>query len=138
MKGLSAGLTFVNVATVCAVLLGMIAGGLTTYLAALSLLIGLVAAAFAFMGTHDPGRPVVAEEPGSRTRRWRGDRVWLYLLGLCFGFFAFRGFCWLLFLDGNTWKVQSPNNLGDLAIHITYIKTFANGVAIWPRTRSIS
>jgi hypothetical protein len=132
MKGLSAGLTFVNVATVCAVLLGMIAGGLTTYLAALSLLIGLVAAAFAFMGTHDPGRPVVAEEPGSRTRRWRGDRVWLYLLGLCFGFFAFRGFCWLLFLDGNTWKVQSPNNLGDLAIHITYIKTFANGVAIWP------
>ena len=49
MKGLSAGLTFVNVATVCAVLLGTLAGGLTTYYAALSLLIGLVAAAFAFI-----------------------------------------------------------------------------------------
>ena len=38
----------------------------------------------------------------------------------------------MLFLDGNQWKVQSPNNLGDLALHITYIKNFALGVPMWP------
>ena len=35
-------------------------------------------------------------------------------------------------MDGNNLKIQSPNNLGDLALHITYIKYFANGVALWP------
>ncbi|MEY2531423.1 MAG: hypothetical protein QOI96_1508, partial [Verrucomicrobiota bacterium] len=34
--------------------------------------------------------------------------------------------------DGGDLRVQSPNNLGDLALHITHIKNFANGVSIWP------
>jgi len=46
--------------------------------------------------------------------------------------FAVRSFCWLLWIDGNNLKIQSPNNLGDLALHITYMKYFANGVALWP------
>ena len=46
--------------------------------------------------------------------------------------FAVRSFCWLLWIDGNNLKIQSPNNLGDLSLHITYIKYFANGVALWP------
>ena len=33
-----------------------------------------------------------------------------------------------LWIDGNNLKIQSPNNLGDLALHLTYIKYFANGV----------
>ncbi|MBA2743699.1 MAG: hypothetical protein H0U43_05235, partial [Chthoniobacterales bacterium] len=41
-------------------------------------------------------------------------------------------FCWLIFIDGNEIKVQSPNNLGDIALHITYIKNFASGVPLWP------
>src|SRR6266700_606936 len=27
---------------------------------------------------------------------------------------------------------ESPRNLGDLSLHLTLIKNFANGVAIWP------
>ena len=46
--------------------------------------------------------------------------------------FAIRSFCWLLWVDGNNLKIQSPNNLGDLSLHITYIKYFANGVPLWP------
>ena len=46
--------------------------------------------------------------------------------------FAVRSFCWVLWIDGNNLKIQSPNNLGDLSLHITYIKYFANGVALWP------
>jgi hypothetical protein len=50
----------------------------------------------------------------------------------CFAVFAARSFCWLLYIDDNNLRIQSPNNLGDLALHITYIKNFANGVSIWP------
>ena len=46
--------------------------------------------------------------------------------------FAVRSFCWLLYPDGEQLRIQSPNNLGDLALHITYIKNFANGVSLWP------
>ncbi len=54
------------------------------------------------------------------------------MLAGCFGFFAFRAFCWLIFIDGNQLKVQSPNNLGDLALHFTYIRNLASGVPLWP------
>ena len=35
-------------------------------------------------------------------------------------------------MDANDLKIQSPNNLGDLALHLTYIRNFASGVALWP------
>src|SRR5258705_489285 len=53
-------------------------------------------------------------------------------MAACFALFALRSFCWLLYIDGEQLKIQSPHNLGDLALHITYIKYFANGVALWP------
>ena len=43
-----------------------------------------------------------------------------------------RSFCFLLWVDGANLKIQSPNNLGDLSLHLTYIKYFANGVPLWP------
>jgi hypothetical protein len=60
----------------------------------------------------------------------------LAFLGVCcwYRFYDVRGPIVLLalWIDGNNLKIQSPNNLGDLALHITYIKYFANGVALWP------
>jgi hypothetical protein len=134
MKWLAGGVTFVNVATVCALLAGTVASGLGSYIAATSLLLGWVGAVFAYLGTRDmhAGVTVPAEGPPRTPTRLNHQRIWFYLLAFCFAFFAFRGFCWLLFLDGNQLKVQSPNNLGDLALHITYINTFANGVPLWP------
>ena len=49
-----------------------------------------------------------------------------------FAIFAIRSFCNVLFIDGNELKIQNPNNLGDLSLHLTYIKNFASGVALWP------
>src|SRR5256885_13818772 len=53
-------------------------------------------------------------------------------MAACFTVFAVRSFCWLLYIGGEKLKIQSPNNLGDLALHITLIRNFASGVALWP------
>jgi hypothetical protein len=126
MKWLSAGVTLVNVSTVSAVLLGMAAGGLGRWLALLAMLLGVAAAVLAFLWTDDTR----TDATGAPTARSAG--VWFWLVAFVFGFFAFRAFCWVVFADGNQVKVQSPNNLGDLALHFTYIRNFASGVPLWP------
>ena len=151
MKLLSAGLTFVNFSTVCGLILGMVGGGLTFSIAAISVLFGAAIAAYLIASDsskpdvlespkaeanifRDTGRPQVgATDVGSQHSslvKYRGR--WKWILAACFAIFAFRSFCWLLYIDGDELKIQSPNNLGDLALHITYIRSFANGVSLWP------
>ncbi len=145
MKWLSGGLTFVNAATIIALLLGTIFAGMGMQIAALSFELALVVAIVAVVQTRtsgvvagigDPGRSrrsSVPQKPGSTIpATTTTERVCFWFLASCFAFFAFRSFCWLIFSDGNSLKVQSPNNLGDLALHITYIKNFASGVPLWP------
>ena len=155
MKWLSAGLTFVNVATVCGLLGGLAGHGLNKTVAISSAVAGLVAALVRLLGNlrfvsteggagccarrlnagiqtglapqaHDESGAVVA--PASQ--RYRS--IWLWLVVAIFAIFAFRSFCNVLFIDGNELKIQSPNNLGDLSLHLTYINNFASGVALWP------
>ncbi len=85
---------------------------------------GMAVAAFFFTPSGEPW----PEPPGPGKYRF----IWLYLAGSVFAMFALRSFCWLVYYDGAEVKIQSPNNLGDLGLHITYIKTFANGVSLWP------
>lgn len=154
MKWLSAGLTFFNVSTVCALLVGMLALGLSKPIAIFSVLVGLVVAFVAYRATDQarlrPPKPAPVEPPPPvQTRKRKRDRraqaspiiappreryrsVWFWLLAACFTIFAVRSFCWLLYTDGNELKVQSPNNLGDLSIHLTYIRQFASGIPLWP------
>ena len=152
MKTLSAGLTFVNVATVAGLLLGMLAGGLDSGFAGLALIAGAAAAVAAWIQTAPfTERPVVVtakpEEPKSkRARRKLGLpplaaapvrtrpvwHFWGWVVGALFALFALRSFCWLLYIDGANLKIQCPNNLGDLGLHLTYINYFANGAALWP------
>ena len=133
MKWLAAGLTFVNAATLAALLLGMIASGLSRGIVIVSFIAALIAAVFAWWGTADD-RPRTGDQSADQTdspwQRYR--RVGLWILGGVFGFFAMRSFCWLVFSDGASLKVQSPNNLGDLALHFAYINNFASGVPLWP------
>ena len=44
-----------------------------------------------------------------------------------------RAFCWLVFYDGDSISVLSPNNLGDLPLHLTYIRYLARGARFWPQ-----
>jgi hypothetical protein len=134
MKGLSAGLTFVNISTVSALLLGLAAGGLSPVTAALSLVLGGIAAVAAYLRTFDPerGAHVLAgkEAPGGTATRY--GSVWFWILAAFFAIFAVRSFGWLLYMEGDSLMIQSVNNLGDLALHITYIRDFAKGAALWP------
>src|SRR6266581_543340 len=151
MKWLSAVLTFVNLSVVSGLVLGMVGRGLNTLSAALALVCGAAFAVAAFLGTSDPrvvekavndrgskrkprnGSPA-EEASNSRIlaamRRYR--HVWFWAMAVFFAMFAVRSFCWLFYLDGSDYKIQSPNNLGDLSLHLTLIKTFANGVPLWP------
>ena len=155
MKWLSAGLTFVNVATVYGLLGGIASHGLSKTVAIGSAVAGLAAALLAYWGTCSPPSPEEAPDisddgstPESKQalRHQRRDQggtvvapasqryrsIWLWLVVVIFAIFAIRSFCNVLFIDGNELKIQSPNNLGDLSLHLTYINNFASGVALWP------
>src|ERR1043166_7347715 len=141
MKVLSAGLTFVNVATVWGLLGGFIAHGLNRGVAISSMIAGLLAALLAYWGTCSaprelaatPSAPAPESEPAPTSRIFHRYRsIWFWLVVAVFAIFAIRSFCNVLFIDGNELKIQSPNNLGDLSLHLAYIKNFASGVPLWP------
>jgi hypothetical protein len=127
MKWLAAGLTCVNFATVSGVFLGMAAGGLSRALALVAICLGLAVGLLVLLTVRPP---LLEKGPEGAPNKCRN--LWLWFTAACFAIFAFRCFCWLLYVDGNQLKIQSPHNLGDLALHLTYIKEFANGVALWP------
>ena len=151
MKWLSAVLTFVNLSAISGLLLGMVGRGLNMLSAALALMCGAAFAVAAFLGTSDPriaekaangrgserkSRNGSSAEEASNSRILAAMRryrhVWFWAMAVFFAMFAVRSFCWLFYLDGSDYKIQSPNNLGDLSLHLTLIKTFANGVPLWP------
>ena len=137
MKWLSAGLAFVNVSTFFGLLLGMMTHGLNRTTAVCAVLAGWVVAIFAYRQTQSATEPAPAGDHPDEgdllirsLRRYKS--IWLWIMAAVFAIFAVRSFCWLLFIDGNELKVQSPNNLGDLSLHLTYLKNFASGVPLWP------
>jgi hypothetical protein len=148
MKWLSAGVTLVNIATVTGLVLGILSGGLDSGFAGLALVAGIAAAICAWIETSPFTHREVsgATEPMSKRARRRlklaplptatttieKRSLWVWVVGFIFAIFALRSFCWLLYVDGPSLRIQSPNNLGDLALHLTYIKYFANGVPLWP------
>src|SRR5438105_234462 len=136
--------------------------GLTVLSASLALICGAAFAVAAYLGTADSGAqkkaandPAVERKSRSsairaesssgevsepentryaaiRSALMRYRRVWFWAMAVCFAVFAVRSFCWLFYIDGSDYKIQSPNNLGDLSMHLTLIKTFANAVPLWP------
>src|SRR5437899_1503407 len=131
MRLLSAGLIYVAVSTVAALLLGENAGGLNLSVSFVSLIIGATGAiaVFFLMPPSSEGFCLAAEDDDPLAK-YRS--IWLCLVGFVFAIFAFRSFCWLFYFDGENIDIQSPFNLGDLGLHLTYIKTFASGMSLWP------
>jgi len=131
MKWLAGGLTFVNFATICGLLMGMLTGGLSTPVAFAALILAAAFALLAYLRTTDPKSETDAlDHDKSKASKYRDLPIWI-LAGF-FTIFAVRSFCWLLFVDGTELKIQSPVNLGDLGLHVTHINFFANGVRLWP------
>src|ERR1700726_4361685 len=130
MKWLSGGLTFVNFATVCGLIIGMLTGGLGAAAAWVALMLAAGFALLAYLRTTDSEPQTDALDRESKISKYRKLPIWI-LAGF-FIIFAVRSFCWLLFVDGTELKIQSPMNLGDLGLHLTHIQFFANGVRLWP------
>ncbi len=131
MKWLSGGLTFVNFATVCGLLIGMLTGGLSAAVGWAALILAAGFALLAYLRTTDSEPQSDAlDRDQSQLSKYRKLPIWI-LAGF-FTIFAVRSFCWLLFVDGSELKIQSPVNLGDLGLHLTHIQFFANGVRLWP------
>ena len=131
MKCLSAGLTLVNFATICGLLIGMFTGGLSTSVAIAALVLAAAFAVLAYLRTLDP-KSDTDNSGGEQVAFQKYRKLPIWILAAIFGMFAFRSFLWLLYVDGTELKIQSPVNLGDLGLHVTHINFFANGVRLWP------
>lgn len=94
-------------------------GGLGVGISFVSMGLGVMAGVAVWRGTTPDGR--------------RPSWVDWILFGI-FAMASARVFFWILLGVGDAWKIQSPNNLGDLALHWQMIHYFAAGVPWWPES----
>ena len=116
-RWLCAGLVFVAVSTTAAAGLGQLAGGLAVTHAWLALGAGMLAGAATWSRAAAPRQKITLVD------------------GILFGVFALaalRAFLWLVYEQNNDLKVLSPNNLGDMALHLNLIRRWAAGGDFWP------
>ena len=118
MKTAGAILVFAAVSVSSAVALAFPFGGLSHVVASAALGIGLAAATFAWSGI--------------RVRIPRALSAWDVLLLTIFFLVSLRAFLWLLYPVGDEWRILSPNNLGDISLHLHLIRYLAGGVPFWP------
>ena len=120
MNFVAAPLYAVSTSVLLAIALAFLRGGLDLTGARLALDGGLLVAALAlWQGRNER---IVRRAPGP----WEWAAIGVFAL------VSARAFLWLVFVDGDAIKVLSPNNLGDLALHITYIRNLAGGAPFWP------
>lgn len=113
-------LMFVVVAVTVAFILAFPLGGLSAGIAWGSTALGLVAGILVGWETRDEAAPPL--------------KIWDWILLLCFALASLRAFLWLIYIQGDEIKVLSPNNLGDLSLHLNFIRYFASGVPFWPES----
>ena len=118
MRFVAATLYAVAAAVLLAVALAFAAGGLSPWIAAASLIAGAGLGAWSLRGAPRSERP--------RLGPWEAAAI------VAFTLFALRSFLWVVFATGDEIRVLSRNNLGDLPLHVTYIRELANGVPFWP------
>ncbi|MEI6071789.1 MAG: hypothetical protein WCS31_08345 [Verrucomicrobiae bacterium] len=117
MRTAGAVLIFVAVSVCAAVVLAFPCGGLSRGVAWAAFAAGLAAAVPAWRGIRDdPPRPT----------------AWDVLLLIVFALASLRAFLWLIYAVGDEWRVLSPNNLGDISLHLQMIRYLAGGVDFWP------
>ena len=96
-----------------------IGSGLHSWNTWLALLLGLVVAVVGFAIT-----------PASPARR--PVTFWEWFMVAVFACASARAFFWLVYSDGDAWKILSPNNLGDLSLHLALIRWMGAVTHWWP------
>lgn len=122
MRCVAAALCVVAVAATAAVGLAFAGGGLGPVIAVGALALGVGVGALVWRGTRPP----------DSDRRSVG--AWDLGLLIVFGLASLRAFLWLIYQVGDEWRVLSPNNLGDISLHLQFIRYLAAGPAFWPES----
>jgi hypothetical protein len=110
----------VSSSTLLALALGFVRGGLNPSSAGLAVGFGLLVAAADLWRGRAQQRATVP------------PTAWEWAAIVAFTLVAMRIFLWVVFVEGDEIKVLSPNNLGDLSLHLTYIRYLQNGAPFWP------
>jgi hypothetical protein len=64
--------------------------------------------------------------------------AWDVLMLAVFALASLRAFLWLIYSTDGEWRILSPYNLGDISLHLQFIRYFAGGVAFWPASPILS
>lgn len=121
MKWLVAYLTGIATSVISGVFLGFFFNGLNKEMAYISLTIGLLVAIL-----------VIRNAKFSSGLEKKDFSFWSVFTICAFSLFSLRAFLWLIFRVKDSIKVLSPNNLGDISLHINFIQYLANGISFWP------
>ncbi|HEU4678592.1 MAG TPA: hypothetical protein VFS35_03660, partial [Terrimicrobiaceae bacterium] len=124
MRALSAALAFVSSVVVSAIVFAFLWSGLTAAAAWMSLACGTVAALAAWRSAASQARARLT--------------FWDWLMLIVFGLVSLRAFLWLIYTRGDDICVLSPNNLGDLSLHLNLIRYLASGIPFWPESSILS
>jgi hypothetical protein len=124
MKPLSSALSFTAGSVLIATLLGFLSSGLTRWAAWVAITFGIVAAVVAWRTT--------------KSQRPTKFGFWDWGVLAIFSLASLRAFLWILYPRGDELSVLSPNNLGDMALHLNLIRYLASGVAFWPESSILS
>ncbi len=121
MKWLVSYLVGIAVSVTTAIILAFVFGNLNTNIAITSLGAGVFFSIYVLQ---------IKTLPKGIEKKDLG--FWSYAVIIVYLLFCLRAFLWLIFKVGDSVKVLSPNNLGDISLHINYIEYLANGARFWP------
>jgi len=120
MKFLSSALAFASAIVVSAIFLGFLCSGLSTSVAWGAIACGALAAVAAWWTTNPHQQAPMS--------------FWDWLMLIAFALASLRAFLWIVSSRGDEVCVLSPNNLGDISLHLNLIRYLASGVAFWPES----
>jgi hypothetical protein len=126
-------LIHIMVSTLVAYSFAILAGGLASWSATLSLVIGLLFARLSYKKIR-----VGLEDFSLRGFKFDVSGCIELALLLFLGFAAYKHFAWMLFFTDGQWKTLSLNNYGDLPLHVNYIRYFAQGAKFPPLNPSFA
>jgi hypothetical protein len=96
--------------------------GLTTSTSIVALLLGLAL----------PGVPMLMQRRKRRLEPTPRRGIFTYVVGILFLVFAVREFSQVIFVTNDQIRVISPNNIGDICLHLTHINYLASNPHFWP------